>query len=467
MDIDIKPIIEKILQDPQNLSTPLELEQQAKACHAALLRADKDQNNIISIDEIDNLCNLLGLPLTNHDEDDLLTQYDRDQSGVIENIEFLTWWLYRISRQPGNQKQQELLASNTFELYDIDHSGAIDIEELNNLITSLGMTLTEKELHEAIHELDTDQSLKIEKNEFINWWINRTNNVRKGGGLIAYKLKKIINKAVQMYQTDLFTAVWKNQFHLIKIFLENEPNLINSLDNSTEYGNDWSILHYAVYRNYKEMIQYFLTIPLLNINIRNRDGFTPLFYAAQQNNIELCELLLHAGADPTLAGYDPNYPNTPPMCPIDHIIDSPDLLSLFSIHEKCIKPLDKPHIHSSKLSLEGCLTIEILNYGKISYLPIQQWIITFYQGNETIITINIKSFQLLNYNPIHHATSTSITMTCQPSVTDLELLMKSIAHLPSKERNHALEVDIKAVNALGEGDESSERCLLDLKEILG
>jgi hypothetical protein len=71
---EIQPVIDKILLDPKNLATPLELEQQAKACQAALLRADRDGNQIITIDEIGTLCEILGLPLQDNEDSIFLTK---------------------------------------------------------------------------------------------------------------------------------------------------------------------------------------------------------------------------------------------------------------------------------------------------------------------------------------------------------------------------------------------------------
>ena len=39
--------------------------------------------------------------------------------------------------------------------------------------------------------------------------MNRASNIRRGGGLIAYKLKKLVNKAAREFYTDIHTAAWK------------------------------------------------------------------------------------------------------------------------------------------------------------------------------------------------------------------------------------------------------------------
>ena len=239
-------IIEKVLLGPNNMATPAELTQQAKACLKALEMSDRDQNGIITYDEISQLCEAMGLPI-HADTEDTLLELDIDKSGALENMEFLEWWLRRISVLPGHEKQQQVMARNTFLKFDLDKSGAINSSEFKTLVTALGMDFTDKECDEAVAELDTDNSGVIECDEFIAWWVDRTKNVRKGGGLIAFKLKKLANKAAQMFHTDIHTAAWKGQTDLVVMFLDAEQRLVNAPDTSEE-GNGWTPLHYACYQ---------------------------------------------------------------------------------------------------------------------------------------------------------------------------------------------------------------------------
>jgi hypothetical protein len=57
-------IVDRILLDPKNVSTPKEMYQQANACLRALESADVNHDGIISNDEIGKLCELMGLPVT-------------------------------------------------------------------------------------------------------------------------------------------------------------------------------------------------------------------------------------------------------------------------------------------------------------------------------------------------------------------------------------------------------------------
>ena len=59
-----KEIVDRILLDPKNVSTPKEMYQQANACLRALECSDTNHDGIISTDEIGKLSELMGLPVS-------------------------------------------------------------------------------------------------------------------------------------------------------------------------------------------------------------------------------------------------------------------------------------------------------------------------------------------------------------------------------------------------------------------
>lgn len=56
-----------------------------------------------------------------------------------------------------------------FEIFDVDHSGAIDQEELTSLLHALGFNYSQLEMAKIFEEVDTDGSGLIEVNEFITF----------------------------------------------------------------------------------------------------------------------------------------------------------------------------------------------------------------------------------------------------------------------------------------------------------
>ena len=57
-----------------------------------------------------------------------------------------------------------------FDLYDTDKSGDLDLDELRNLASEMGKELTERELQDAIDEMDEDGGGTVCFPEFAEWW---------------------------------------------------------------------------------------------------------------------------------------------------------------------------------------------------------------------------------------------------------------------------------------------------------
>ena len=74
-----------------------------------------------------------------------------------------------------DEAAQKITIRNAFAKYDRDGSGAIDAEELGNLIAELtdDAPLTLGELEEAVAMLDTDGDGTVDLREFTDWWLFR------------------------------------------------------------------------------------------------------------------------------------------------------------------------------------------------------------------------------------------------------------------------------------------------------
>jgi len=339
-DIDISKfsvIVEDALYDARNLASKSELELQVRSALKAFENSDVDGNGVVTLDELARLCDIMGLPIES-DEQDRLIQMDTDGSGSLDIDEWITWWVKRSSTLPNPAKQQEVIARNTYEKYDADGSGSIDIGELTKLLEDIGGSFTQKELNDAMNELDKDGNGILDQNEFVDWWCNRCLAGRKSGGsLIALKLKKLAKKASRIFFTDIHTATWQGDAKLVSAFLQSDARLSNASDNS-EYGDNWTVLHYAAYKGHIQIVEELLDCRA-NVNSVNNEGFSPLFYAAQQGHIDICKLLLEKGSDPTIcgvtsAGNNHFYPGIIMSC-MEHSIDTPELKELFENNPKC------------------------------------------------------------------------------------------------------------------------------------
>jgi Ca2+-binding EF-hand superfamily protein len=283
------------------------------------------------------LCDIMGLPIEANEQDRLI-KMDTDGSGSLDLDEWITWWVKRSSTLPNPAKQQEVIARNTYEKYDADGSGSIDITELTKLLEDIGGSFSPKELNDAMNELDKDGNGILDQEEFVDWWCNRCLAGRKSGGsLIALKLKKLAKKASRIFSTDIHTAAWQGDAKLVSAFLKSDARLSNASD-SSEYGDNWTVLHYAAYRGHIKIVEELLDCRA-NVNSVNNEGFSPLFYAAQQGHIDICKLLLEKGCDPTIcgvasAGNNHFYPGVIMSC-MEHSVDTPALKELFENNPKC------------------------------------------------------------------------------------------------------------------------------------
>eukprot|EP01038_Epipyxis_sp_PR26KG_P009672 gene9672-13022_t len=390
--------VQRIISTPRNLATEVELIEQSKVALKLFLRADIDNSKFLSFEELKNLCDHMGLPMTDNEEEGLI-KLDTDGNGTLDVEEFVNWWLERISTLPNPLKQQEAIAKNTFNKFDTDISGTIDINELHNLLSELGAELSEEELMQAINEIDEDNSGLIDSSEFVAWWTNRAANNRRNVSLISLKLRKLANKASQVFYTDIFTAAWNGNLSLIKSFIESEKRLAKASDTS-EHGNGWSSLHYASYQGHLAIVSILIDNGA-DVNNLNDFGFTPLIYAAQQGHIDICEYLLEHRADPTIFGKHSDYPDIF-LCPVDFIIDYPKLKSIFSKNEKC--QVSPPNIIADRLSgiitvpssanskRIASVTIDMDPFKSSSMLPIKTWELTliFSEFDEIVLSNSAK-----------------------------------------------------------------------------
>jgi Ca2+-binding EF-hand superfamily protein len=184
----------------------------------------------LNFKELKRMCEDLGLPLEDSEEEEL-GKKDKDGSGTLDLDEVMCWWLQRVGCLPNPAKQQEALARNTFRKFDNDGSGSLDVGEMKKLFVALGAKFSDKEMEEVMQQLDSSGDGMIDEEEFIEWWTNRALNNRRGGGLLALKLRKLATKAQQLFSTDIFTAAWQGDLELLKLFISTE---IKRLDGSQD-----------------------------------------------------------------------------------------------------------------------------------------------------------------------------------------------------------------------------------------
>lgn len=306
--------------------------QQAAAATSAFIKWDKDQSGGISLDELPGLASHMGLPIEEGELEQVHAMLDLDSNGNIELEEWVKWWLKRAKGNPSPEKQQEVVARNAFSLADKDGSGCLDMSELAVLCDDLGLPLEGDDLVEAMKMLDKDGNNQLDREEFVQWWVDKTD--RDGGGRLAKRLRQVVEAGQRRMHTDIHTATWKGDIALVIEFLNVDVRLANAPDN-TEFGRGMTPLHYASYQGHLSICQK-LVESGAKINTLTDNGCSALFYAAQQGHAHVVEWLLNEGADhtpiETATGFSA----------VDMAKLYPDILDMMTKKVKCNRP-DQPN----------------------------------------------------------------------------------------------------------------------------
>ncbi|OQR93150.1 hypothetical protein ACHHYP_02852 [Achlya hypogyna] len=183
-----------------------------------------------------------------------------------------------------------------FAAFDVDESGAIDAGELGGLVESLGGILSQDELAAALRLLDKDGDGTISYDEFAAWWARGSEDLDGDGqaGELEKALGRLKELGQQRYHVDIHTACWRGDLAVVSRLLE-QPDAVHDRD-ITEYGDMNSPLHYAAYTGSLPLCQL-LVQHKAKVNATNALGCTPLFFAAQQERLEVVKYLLEQGAD--------------------------------------------------------------------------------------------------------------------------------------------------------------------------
>ena len=123
---------------------------------------DKDCDGFITTDELATVMRTLGHNPTKEELDELIKQYDKDESGTIDLNEFMDLMNNKLKEQ---QEGQELL--ETFQIFDKDADGTISADDLKYVIKAVGEELEDYLIEELIEQGDRDHDGKINYHEFV------------------------------------------------------------------------------------------------------------------------------------------------------------------------------------------------------------------------------------------------------------------------------------------------------------
>ncbi|XP_056022814.1 uncharacterized protein LOC125649260 isoform X2 [Ostrea edulis] len=125
---------------------------------------DRDKNGKIDDSELGTALRMLGLNPTKKEIDDMMQEVDNDGNGTIEFEEFLAF-IKRSYKKPDEIKHD---LKKAFRVFDINGDGFITREELREVLTKMGETLTDHEVDEMMENADKNGDGKIDYDEYVD-----------------------------------------------------------------------------------------------------------------------------------------------------------------------------------------------------------------------------------------------------------------------------------------------------------
>jgi calmodulin len=98
---------------------------------------------------------------------DIINQFDADNNGTIDFVEFLTMMEKKLKQ--AETEDDEI--REAFRVFDKNGDGYISAAELLHVMTNLGEKLTQDEIDEMIREADLDNDGQIDWNEFVRMMV--------------------------------------------------------------------------------------------------------------------------------------------------------------------------------------------------------------------------------------------------------------------------------------------------------
>ena len=120
---------------------------------------------MINAEELGDVLRAVGLNPTASHIEDLLRQYDADQSGTLCFSEFVDLWINELD----DVESDETLFKRAFEFFDKDGNGDISLSEFSDVLTNLGDPLTKEECDLFFKLVDKNGDGNLNYDEFLGF----------------------------------------------------------------------------------------------------------------------------------------------------------------------------------------------------------------------------------------------------------------------------------------------------------
>jgi Ca2+-binding EF-hand superfamily protein len=143
--------------------TPVEKlsDEQVAEYREAFQLMDKDNDNFISIRELDTVLRSLGYDLTQDQITETVHVHDRDDKGGINLDQF-----YSIMQKLSSNVQMDEIVREAFSLYDKDKDGLMNAADVQAVMRTLGEKISDSEAQNMIAKVDRNADGKITSDEF-------------------------------------------------------------------------------------------------------------------------------------------------------------------------------------------------------------------------------------------------------------------------------------------------------------
>ncbi|KAJ7267398.1 calmodulin [Mycena rebaudengoi] len=129
---------------------------------------DKDGDGTITTLELGTVMRSLGQNPTEAELQDMINEVDVDGNGTIDFDEFLAMMAKKFQDTDSEEEIRQ-----AFTVFDKDGNGTISVQELQQVMRSLGEKLTDREVEEMIREADTDGDGEINYEEFVKMMMSK------------------------------------------------------------------------------------------------------------------------------------------------------------------------------------------------------------------------------------------------------------------------------------------------------
>eukprot|EP00586_Coscinodiscus_wailesii_P010359 CAMPEP_0172501246 /NCGR_PEP_ID=MMETSP1066-20121228/147664_1 /TAXON_ID=671091 /ORGANISM="Coscinodiscus wailesii, Strain CCMP2513" /LENGTH=735 /DNA_ID=CAMNT_0013275917 /DNA_START=157 /DNA_END=2364 /DNA_ORIENTATION=+ len=130
---------------------------------ATFRQIDGNGDGYIDRTELKLVFRELGTAMTPEEYEQAFNELDKNQDGKITEQEFTEYYIR-------SQGQIQKKMSSVFKKFDKDGNGSIDRKELKALLESIEPSTTDKDIDQAMKELDSDQNEIITFDEFSEWY---------------------------------------------------------------------------------------------------------------------------------------------------------------------------------------------------------------------------------------------------------------------------------------------------------